>query len=312
LLASASNYKGVAPDLIGVDQVNVQIPAGARAGCSVPVTIYTYPFLSQRATIAIHSGGGDCQDPPIQSHGEMSLIKTLLSGATSQGEIDSLTADFPSGPGITGPPGPPKDSGTTIVPNARRCAVAGYKLQSAGLIGIQPVGRPIIYVAPTDTPDGVEYDFRLPVGFIAPGDYAIKAQGGTVSFDGTVSIGSPIRVESNLAPGTQINVGSGQPFTIRWSGGDPGTIVKAYIYGGEQYAYKQADAEAGSITFQPACTGIAHPVCSIGTPPSDSAQVVVEVSPAPDKVAMFQGSGLTGKIAATWVYRYVFNNLILN
>src|SRR5579863_10081712 len=83
-------YVGLAPGLVGVNQVNVQIPADTsgywppsqtREGCAVPITIGNSPTLS----ISIHSGRGQCVDPPIQSHGQVSLTKTVASGTANDG-----------------------------------------------------------------------------------------------------------------------------------------------------------------------------------------------------------------------------------
>src|SRR5579863_2825298 len=96
------SYAGLAPSLAGVDQINFQVPASTRNGCSVPVSA-TQAFGSPSVTISIQSGRGQCSDPPIQSWGQLSLVKSGLSGPGNP--FESFSASFPSGPGVQ-PPAP--------------------------------------------------------------------------------------------------------------------------------------------------------------------------------------------------------------
>ena len=135
-------------------------------------------------------------------------------------------------------------------------------------------------------------------------------------------MGSPIQVQTSaLTPGTLVS--SSVPFTVSWTGGDPGTLVTVYIVSGTGLAaladYAQADASAGSVTFNPSCSGNPPPmgigvICSFGLPTSSSAssttapfEVVVDVS----NMVPFTAQGITGAVQATWDYRYVFGGLTL-
>jgi len=322
--ATIYNYRGLAPTLVGVDQINVQIPPGTREGCAIPLALYADYLLSPTTTISIHSGRGPCVDPPIQSYGELSLTKTVTSGGEDGGESDTFTASFPSAPGL--PAFVPEEllvpgaSGIGLAPvqASRSCAVAGYNLLSAGSITVQPAGGgAAVQVQPVSTTGGVTYQQALPPGFVGAGEYSLAGSGNTIAFQGTLTVGSPVQIQTDLSPGTQIDVGSGQPFTVKFTGGDPGTLVKATLFSGEALVpysiYAEADAASGAVTFNPRCYPVNGAItCDLGQALVNPVQAVIEVSPYPANISTLQSQGLTGAINATWTYRYVFNGLILN
>jgi hypothetical protein len=317
-------YEGLAPGLVGVDQMNFQIPQGTLEGCSVPVVLYG-ALSSPPVALSIHTGRGKCSDPPVQSYGQIELIKTIASGTSADGETDAFIATFPSGPGMSPPlplatvpaggyigrVSPP--SAITVPGLSRTCAVPGYSDLSAGPITISSlvtsaVAEPVIQVG------GAAYQQTLPAGFIAPRTYQISASGGPVQLQGSIEVGSPIQVHTaTLAPGTVVS--SSVPFTVSWTGGDPGTLVTVYIVSGTGLAaladYAQADASAGTVTFDPMCSGNPSPMgngvfCSFGLPLAPL-EVVVDVS----NTIPFSAEGITGGVQATWDYRYVFGGLTL-
>ncbi len=322
--ATTYNYKGLAPTLVGVDQINVQIPPGTQEGCAIPIALYSQPFLSPTTTISIHSGRGPCVDPPIQSYGQVSLTKTIISGTGNDVEDDVFAASFPSAPGLPAPasqgtlPAGAYQPGVAPVEASRSCAVAGYTLLSAGSITVQSAGSGVTVEAqPVSTTGGVTYQQALPTGFVEPGQYILAGSGNTITFQGTLTIGSPIQIQTDLSPGTQIDASSGQPFSVQWTGGDPGTLVKVTLLSGDPvypaYVYAEADAASGSVTFDPHCIEMGTGAfCSFDVPPSNVEQVIVEVSPDPANITTFQSHGLTGGVYATWTYCHVFNGLTLN
>lgn len=325
-------YAGLAPGLVGVDQMNFQIPQGTLEGCAVPVVLYG-SLTSPPVALSIHAGRGQCSNPPVQSYGQIELIKTIASGTSADGETDTFIATFPSGPGMPPPQAlalapaggyvarvsPP--SAITVPGLSRTCAVPGYSDLSAGAITISSatnseVANPVTQVG------GVAYQQTLPAGFIEPGTYEIAASGSPVEFQEALAVGSPIQVDtSTLQPGTAVS--SSVPFTVSWTGGDPGTRVTVYIVSGTGLAaladYAQADASAGSLTFNPSCSGNPPPmgngvVCTFGLPTSSSAssttaplEVVIDVS----NTVPFTAEGITGAVQVTWDYRHVFGGLTL-
>jgi uncharacterized protein (TIGR03437 family) len=327
------NYGGLAPGLVGVDQVNFQIPADAQQGCSVPVIIGGQ-LNSPAVTLSIHHGGGQCVNPPVQSYGLITLTKTIASGTSYDGEADTFTATFPSGPGLPAAQAfpmlqltpsylanAPPPSSVPVPAVSRTCSVDGYSNLSAGPIS---VSSPITSVVaqPASQVGGVTYQQTLPMGFLAPGNYQISAPGGPVEFQGSLAFGSPIQIQASpLASGNTIS--SSRPFTVNWTGGDPGALVTVYMVAGiglsARADYAQADASSGSLTFVPLCSG--NPISAggngvicyfgiSGTNPGEF-EVIVDVTPSASDIASWSAKGVTGALQAFWDYRYIFGGLTL-
>lgn len=82
-----TTFAGKAPGLVGVDQINAQLPADAREGWAVPLQVGTY-FLqaaeSQPVTISIHHGGGPFSTKVLFS---VSAPVLPLGGSTQGGDL---------------------------------------------------------------------------------------------------------------------------------------------------------------------------------------------------------------------------------
>jgi len=323
-ISAASSYSGLAPLLVGVDQLNFQIPNTTAEGCAVPISISQEGLIGPTVDVSVHSGRGQCVDPPIQSYGQVVLTKTVSSGTNSDGVTETLTASFPSGPGLTPPPQQLIPSPGSYIANVfaltsvSRSCLSGYPQLSAGAINVQAAATgQTITTQPTPASSGVVYQQSLPTGFIAPGQYNISASGTPVTFQGRLSVGSPIQIQTPFPAGTKIS--SSQLFVVKWTGGDPGTLVKSSLSTGglfDRYDFAVADAPSGSITFAPICVGNPVPagngvVCSFGLTSSNNAQVVVEVLPAPSTATYVTADGITGTVQLSWAYRYVFGGLVL-
>jgi uncharacterized protein (TIGR03437 family) len=327
-------YWGLAPTLAGVDQINLQVPASTRNGCSTPVSA-SQTLGSPSVTISVQSGGGQCIDPPIQSYGQLSLDKSTFYGPVPNSVpivSEGFTASFPSGPDVQ-PPAPEAVvyapvwmSGAAELPGVivssvpiifRACPVPGYSDLSAGPIQIQPLLGSAVTTQPQPAASGVVYGAVLPTGFIAPGTYAISGTpGSAVALNASLVVGSPIQVQASFAPGTVIS--SSQPLTVQWTGGEPGTLVKVSLYSvGPNYTYSYADTGSGSLTIPPLCTGHSVSsggngvVCSFGLPLSSNAQITVQVMPNPASVATVALPGITGPVQLAWQYTYSFSGVVL-
>jgi uncharacterized protein (TIGR03437 family) len=317
-------YAGLAPFLVGVDQINFQIPTTTREGCAVPVSFFTEALISPTLSVSVHTGGGQCVDPPIQSYGTVSLTKTTTTGGPNPGVTETLSASFPAAPGLKMPQVtlPPAGSYTAnipaLTPVSRACV--GNPQLSAGAISVTSAGGQTATVAPQTVPEGVSYSQALPSGFIQPGQYVFSAPGSPVAFQGALSVGSPIQIQTALPPGTQIS--SSSPLVLNWTGGDPGALVKIDLMAGPGSVYNAYDewyttVGAGSITLSPICMG--HSVetggngvtCSFGIPSYNNAQIVFEVSSAPTNVTQINAQGITQSVQLSWTYRYVFAGLSL-
>ena len=321
----AVQFAGLAPFLVGVDQINFQIPQGTSEGCAIPVSVAygQFSMVGPTMSISIHSGRGQCVDPPIQSFGSVTLTKTFTSGMPGT-TADMLSASFPSGPGIMVPP-PPSQRGSftnniTPVTMSRSCAVNGNSLLSAGALSVESNSTGQIRVAPpVPATRGVEYQQSLPNGFIAPGQYTVSASG-SVQFQGTVTIPPPIQITTPLTPGTQVSVSNN--FVINWTGGAPGELVRLRLVANDglfnsvDTAY--VDAAAGTFTFSPICTGNPPPMgsgrfCTFGVlmqpGPTGTLSVEVELLPSSGYANAVTAQGIKQGIQLSWMYRFVFSGM---
>jgi uncharacterized protein (TIGR03437 family) len=327
-ILQAVQFAGLAPFLVGVDQVNFQIPQGTPEGCAVPVSVL-YGQLSvvgPTMSVSVHSGRGQCVDAPSQSFGSVTVTKTVTSGKAGVTSTDTLSASFPSGPGVTVPPPPaPSEPGsyinnTTPAMMSRSCPVNGNSLLSAGALTVEANGTGQTATAqPIPATGGVEYQESLPNGFIAPGQYTVSASG-PVQFQGTLTIPQPIQITTPLTSDTHISVSNN--FVINWTGGAAGELVRLRLvannglFSGVDTAY--VDASAGSFTFYPICIGNPPPmgsgrVCAFGVflVPGATGNVSVEVDllPSSGYASSVNGQGVTQGVQLSWMYRYVFNGL---
>lgn len=141
-------WGGLAPGLVGVDQVNAKIPANTPEGCAVPLQI-AYSAMTPPVTIAIRNGGGQCVDPPSAGYGQITWQKTINTNSQNvSSETDTMTALFEPSPGQQAPPilmysdGCPGNvcgislaSSTTFF--GPSCAVPEYRSLGAGVVTIQ-------------------------------------------------------------------------------------------------------------------------------------------------------------------------------
>jgi len=330
----APSYAGLAPGLVGVDQINFQLPASTRNGCAVPISASSF-FGSAPVTLSVQNGRGKCTDPPVQSYGQITLYKSLFSGTPSLlTASDGFTASFPVGPGQQAPPAQnivyaPVYIANSALPtvllvstdgapiSTHYCTVPGYSHLSAGTIQIQSPSGAVATFAPQPLlTGGVSYGGTLPDGFIVPGSYTISgADGNDVQLRGTFTVGPPIQLQSAFPAGTTIS--ESQPFTVKWTGGDATELVKVTLVSGagksQMGSYTYAPATAGSLTMPPFCTGTGgKQFCTLGLPLSTNAQVVVNVIPAPDRGTSVQLPGVTGPVQLTYQYGYTFSGLKLS
>ncbi len=314
-------YAGLAPTLVGVDQINFQIPDDAPQGCAVPLKVSTGSLLSQAVTISINSSRGPCVDPPLQSYGRVSLERTVASGTSNDGETDEFRAAFLSGPGLKEPPVPVLTPGTssrilsTPAPNARVCSIAGDSNLSAGAIAIRASGGSVIQSLPSSEAGGFVYRQALPAGYVQPAQYSISsAPGAPVEFQETFPIGSNINIQTNLAPGTQLAAGKAP--VVQWTGGDASSIVRVSLIGdtdeiGGAKAVWYTAASAGSMVLSAFCTGGPGPtpLCSFGVPATSKAELIIDVLPASGVADSINAQGISQHVQFSWMYRYIFGGL---
>jgi uncharacterized protein (TIGR03437 family) len=300
------SYAGLAPTLVGVDQINFQIPASTRNGCAVPVSGGTSPAV----TLSIQAGGGQCTDPPIQSWGQILINQTTimpLAPAPTPPPQELFGANFYAGPGL-------RIAGTSSPASifGQSCSIPRYSRLSAGSIQIQPpTGAPIVAPPSQLGWAGPVYVQVLPAGFMGHGTYTISGSSGSaVRLNANIAVGSPIQLQTPLASGMKIS--ESQPLTVMWTGGDTGTRVRITlisIVAGLQPSSVSAsgDAGIGSLTISPACDSSG--VCSFGLPTTTDAEIVLQV--LPNDLPTATVPGISGPVQFYWSYTWQFLGLTL-
>ncbi len=312
-----SNYwAGRAPGLVGVDQVNSQVPTTMREGCAVPVQVVAGGGLSQPVTISIRRGGGVCVDPPSAGFGDISWAKTITTTASTVSELDTLTASLQSSPGKQTPPLPVYIEGSSrgfeTGLGASSCPVPGYRSLDGGVVSIQGpgLGATVAGNAPVTTGQvsGLSaYKVTLSSGTIGPGTYRVASTGGAEvgAFQSSLSIGSDIQISTILA-GKTFSITS-TPIAINWTGGAPNTWVTLTLVNHlgpyDIGIYTQAQAADGTLRLggTPQFLGYTGP----------NWEIVVEVTPDPSSIPTFSASGLTLGGRHSWKYTHRFEGVVL-
>jgi uncharacterized protein (TIGR03437 family) len=325
-------WSGLAPELVGVDQINAQIPANTREGCAVPLQ-FAGAGLTPPVTIAIRNGGGQCVDPPSAGYGQIIWQKTVST--TSQNvatETDSMTALFEASPGQQALPTPmyadgcPGNVCDTYLANAitlsgPSCAVPGYRSLGAGTVTIQGPS-----LSPTQAPSapyqqeqlgGISaYQAVLPAGTIQAGSFTVTASGGTDvgAFQAALKIGSDIQIQTPLEG--IVAFSNCASLTIAWTGGDPKSwITVRFIeqepgaYGGYQdvpYTYQTHTSNATMTIPSPYPLMEENNEFLCMNPSTGPGTIAIEVDPDPSEIATFSASGISLGGQATWKYVHNF------
>ncbi|MCW5979792.1 MAG: hypothetical protein KIT09_17055 [Bryobacteraceae bacterium] len=305
-VGNRATFVGRAPGLIGVDQVNVQIPENAPEGCAVPITAKG----SQPVSISIRQGGGVCIDPSAESYGQLSWERTVAIGTDADGQTETFTAILTAAPGMEAPP-PGGSSASSRYVNSPRyagfCPTPGHRSLDAGALTLQGPGfGPVVAGAAVVNGHRV-VRATLPPGTIQPGLFQVRAIGSSDigAFESSLEIGSGIGVTTSLPAGTQINPRA--PFTVNWTGGAPNARVTMNVVthrGAWDYSsYVQTRASAGTITMYTDGFGWL-PVAARGP-----VEIVLDVTPDPSLETAITAPGLSLGGRHTWKYTYRFGGL---
>ncbi len=258
--AAFPEFRGLAPGLVGVDQINVRLPENTPQGCRVPMNITSMFYNAQPAYLAVRSGGGTCVPSPKAQLGELRWTtrtvsgpgpgqvrkEELFTGAFSEGESSSLS--FRSYPAFG------YRSASNQRPQPSCGGFTGSNLDAGNLLIETERGSST--VAPEPTVWG-EYRYRqeLPPGSIGENVLRVRSPGNGAAgpFSAEVRPGSPIRLLTDLKPGTVFR--NSEPLTIAWTGGSKDVVVYIRVVsfsfpGGER-------AETGMETYESGETGSA-------------------------------------------------------
>ena len=139
------------------------------------------------------------------------------------------------------------------------CAASYPETLNAGIAAISGPGLDSVTVAPIVRNGALHYEKTLDPSLSFGGVYGVTANGGPDlrAFTAAASIPAPIRITTNLSPGTSIQV----PFHIDWTGGDSNSFVDVRLIfpsndpmGHRSYLSALVSADAGGVTLTPFLT----------------------------------------------------------
>jgi uncharacterized protein (TIGR03437 family) len=310
-----SGYWGKAPGLVGVDQVNGQIPQGAPEGCQIPLRLGGSATYSQPVPLSIHTGRGACVPQPI-SLGAFEWRKIYPNNAPPS---EQLYVRLSASEGAAFPPLLQAASGgyalLAAYAPAPQCANLLPTSLDAGTEIIQVPGGQLDL--PTPLPPGGETTFALPVGTVGAGTHNVTAMGGkdVGPFSTTVTMPQPIQITSQFPTGATIPCAS--PITVSWTGADDNSIVVIKLIApnlliSSPYLETVVPGSAGTFTFVPMQTG-GLPSMTLPFFPACNIPVEIDVTqmPAASATTTFSASGLTLGGRNTWKYEFQFQGLQL-
>jgi uncharacterized protein (TIGR03437 family) len=314
-LISGVNFVGRAPGMAGVDQVNAMISVKAEEGCAVPLS-----YADTTVPVSIHSGGGQCVDPPPSSVGQMLLKRSVVLNAPAAPETDSFIASFSGSPYLKLASPPVQSSGQLAAQASAVCPAPGYTVLDAGAITLAGPAGLRAQAQLSGLRFNTGYQLALPAGSVQAGTYQISSPGGKDAggFQATMDVPAGIQITSNFPQGTVItNSGTRdlKPLTVTWTGGGPGQLVTLKMIehragDGDETHTLQVPATAQSASFGPACTGpLSNPYCKLFSGGATDAELVVELGPDPAALPTFSAHGLTLGGLMGWVYEYRFTGL---
>jgi uncharacterized protein (TIGR03437 family) len=241
-------FSGKAPGMVGVDQINFQIPENAPEGCSVPLELWYNRGRSQQVPLRIKRDRGNCRDLPTASGLNLTLIRNFSSGLNQPAVPDAAVVDFVSRFGssfnydnFTNPvfndPSPYCYVGQTSPIQIRRPICPQFKGLDGTNYGKNPLnagpatfsragGSPAT-LTPTIQNAKPVYPTQLSLGTFADGLNLISVAGGpdVGAFQTSANL-PPFRFLRDLSPGSVVDPPEAFGlWKFDWEGGDPEGLV---------------------------------------------------------------------------------------
>jgi uncharacterized protein (TIGR03437 family) len=318
-------YAGPAPDMAGVDQVNgIYFPSidpthslPLAEGCRVSAFLSasgSSDLYSQLVNVSIHSGGGACVDPPVDSLGIVTWQRTVTSDTVGVTSTSNVAIQFLQYPRIVGFERPPVVSVSSFAnygflrPAPGVCAASHPETLEAGRITITGPGFSSVSLQPQNQNGLISYQTVLPIEAVQGGDYSVTAEGGAHvgSFAAQATIPAPITITTDLQPGATITL----PFMLQWTGGDVRSVVTVQLIArvpGQQarpilFATSSASDGTRPLPMPP-------PQVPFSFPLHTDVEVIVTQQPGSIPSQPFSVPGLTLGGGQTWNYVFDFKGL---
>ncbi|MBX9600133.1 MAG: hypothetical protein K2X35_03975 [Bryobacteraceae bacterium] len=252
-------YSGRSPQFPGLDQIVVEIPSTAPAGCYVPVVVRTArQVVSNSSTIAISADGRPCDDPanPLgaaRDGGKVGLV--LLNRFGSVLNIPPFTTDLVAGVFQNEPAGPWHFNRMYSLPPVGTCTTYGLqgfdlttdlmaRLATGGARlnagpGLRVTGPASSAQAVTLPRAGNHYGALLGTDLRLDPMLTLFFGGGSSRVNGTGG-GDVGAFQVEIPPVPALNWSNresfarltrGSAFEVTWSGGDPAGLTLALGFG---------------------------------------------------------------------------------
>jgi hypothetical protein len=221
-------------------QINLTIPSNVPTGCWVPIIAIAGGVASNTVTLPINNGGGACIDAIDGLTGDqfsptqggqtlrtgLAVLLHLVDAATTPGVTDSTDGAFVKYTGLYVPPNS-LSPGACIVGVPVIYPQPSLTFLKAGQITLTGPNGLSVNPGPAIGITGTFYSL-LKSGDVVPGTYTFTGAGGADvgPFTASVTLADPLL---KLTLPTTNTVDRSKPFTVTWSGGNPGTYV--YISG---------------------------------------------------------------------------------
>ena len=227
-------FFGLAPGLVGVDQLVFQLPMESPEDCQVPLRFSIGDRSSQPVSISVKSGGGKCTPSELVGLASLVWTRTTTSGpaVSDRSTVEEFIARFSQGGrSWLAHPSPQRLVQTSVIIPRRgpECgAYIGANIQAGNLTLL--TGQPIPSLSPVRSVDH-EFLYRatVPDGTMAAGRLRVSAAGSpeVPAFMSELAVPPPIRIRTDLKPGTVID--SRTPFRIDWEGGRTESVVTLQV-----------------------------------------------------------------------------------
>lgn len=316
-----TQFAGLAPGLVGVDQVNVRLPWDVPQGCAVPLWISGSSVDTQLVMVSIRQGGGPCVEAPMARTGQLTWTRTTVTrpGEPAASERESFSAVFREGAEnwLRATPNPEAGQWRSFGTKnpAPRCGLYAGANVDAGALTIRTPANDTLLVRPTRSGTGeFLYEQVLPAGSLQPGWLSVESPGSATvgPIDARVLLPPPLRIVTDLRPGTTID--PTRPFRLEWTGGRGGDVVNVRLLSsmplGLTVGYEgYAPAEEGSLVLETREPPLGDGPRLLPLLPTDEFSVIVRVLPRSG--TPFSAPGLTLGGQHEWVYEYHFLGLKL-
>ncbi len=313
-------FSGLAPDFVGLYQINARVPADLPEGCFLPVRVSFGSVASNTVTVAVHGSGGSCagsasgtiapasgQNFGLALLGRFAIQSALPFPLPFPEPPDSFFASFlratPATAGGITAALPPVNGGciaeivrvepnlTIDVPALVRLSVPGQVLDAGTLTLTGPLAGSLRTVT---AGAGGAYQLDFGKGGVQAGNYTLAGSGGRqVGAFSTVSLTLPSPL---FAPGTWGavlgTISRSNNLNVIWSCPEPeGTVTYAL------FSLNQTSGVAGSLLCSARCADgrITVPASALQLlPPSGTftAGAALLLQPDPRRAPRLAATGL--------------------